>query len=240
MDEIQEKTPAASSVTMSQLVLPPNTNAMGTIFGGTLMSWVDIIATIVAARHSRKAVVTASMDSMHFLGPIPLGAFVYLHARVNFVSRTSMEIGVRIESEDPLSGTLEHKATAYTTFVALDENKRPTPVPPLIPQTQEDQRRYEAGKKRRALRRTSENSKKSPQEIFSAKMEVIQKLIDHQQKKLFHLAQERIPEITAEDILSGHDFPKLAQDVFFHYEDGYLAGLMAAQMNLRSHERPSN
>jgi len=234
MNEITEKSPSASSVTMTQLVIPPHTNAMGILFGGTLMSWIDIAATIAACRHCRNIVVTASIDAMHFLAPIPLGAFVQIHARVNFVSRTSMEVGIRVESEDPISGTIEHKASAYTTFVALDEKKRPTPVPRLLPETAEDQKRYEAAKKRRALRTLAENL--SPNEECSSPLasHILQPSIDQQQKKLFQLARERIPEITADDLLNPHDFPKLAQDVFFHYEDGFLAGLMAAQMTLRS------
>lgn len=146
------KAPSESAVVMTELVLPSHTNALGTIFGGQIMSWVDIAAAIAAGKHSRRNVVTASLDALHFLAPVKLGHFVHIKATVNFASTTSMEIGVRVDSENPITGEVTHCSTAYTTFVALGEHGRPTPVPPIVPETPEEKRRYEAAKQRRASR----------------------------------------------------------------------------------------
>ncbi len=143
------KKASASQVIMTQLVLPVHINAMGSIFGGTIMSWIDIAAAIAAQRHSNKEVVTASIDSLSFIAPVYKGWVVNLKASVNFTSRTSMEVGVRVDAEDPKSGEIFHTASAYTTFVALDSNGKPTEVPGLILEGIDEKRRFEAGKKRR-------------------------------------------------------------------------------------------
>jgi acyl-CoA hydrolase len=148
------KSPNESLVIMTELVLPSHTNALGTIFGGQIMSWVDIAAAISAGRHSRRSVVTASIDALHFLAPVKLGHYVHIRASVNFASRTSMEVGVRVDSENPLTGEITHCSTAYTTFVALDDHGRPTPIPPITPGTADEKRRFEAAKKRREARVT--------------------------------------------------------------------------------------
>jgi acyl-CoA hydrolase len=148
------KSPNESLVIMTELVLPSHTNALGTIFGGQIMSWVDIAAAISAGRHSRRSVVTASIDALHFLAPVRLGHYVHIRASVNFASRTSMEVGVRVDSENPITGEITHCSTAYTTFVALDDHGRPTPIPPIIPSTADEKRRFEAAKKRREARVT--------------------------------------------------------------------------------------
>jgi acyl-CoA hydrolase len=148
------KSPNESLVVMTELVLPSHTNALGTIFGGQIMSWVDIAAAISAGRHSRRSVVTASIDALHFLAPVRLGHYVHIRATVNFASRTSMEVGVRVDSENPLTGEITHCSTAYTTFVALDDHGRPTPILPILPATADEKRRYEAAKKRREARVT--------------------------------------------------------------------------------------
>ena len=146
------KTPSASAVVMTEIVLPSDTNALGTIFGGKIMSWMDVAAAISASRHARRVVVTASIDALHFRSPVKVGHIVHLRAAVNYAWRTSMEVGVRIDSENPITGEMTHTATAYATFVALDDHGRPTPVPPLIPETPEDKRRFEEAKKRREAR----------------------------------------------------------------------------------------
>lgn len=146
------KSPKESEVTMTEIVLPSDTNALGTIFGGKIMSWIDIAAAISAGRHARRVVVTASLDALHFKAPVKLGHFVHIRATVNYASRTSMEVGVRIESENPLTGEMTHTSTAYTTFVALDDHGRPTPVPPVLPESPVEKRRFEAAKKRRQAR----------------------------------------------------------------------------------------
>jgi len=143
---------SASKVVMTELVLPSHTNALGTIFGGVIMSWIDIAAAIASQRHSGREVVTASLDTLSFIAPVKKGWVVNLKASVNFVSRTSMEIGVRVEAEDPKTGELFHTASAYTTFVALGANGQPTEVPPLILENDEQKRRNLAGKKRREYR----------------------------------------------------------------------------------------
>lgn len=143
---------SASRVVMTQLVLPSDTNALDTIFGGVVMSWIDIAGAIAAQRHSNRDVVTASVDDLYFLAPVKRGWVVNLKASVNYVSKTSMEIGVRVEAENPKTGELFHTASAYATFVAIGSNGKPAPVPELTPETDEDRRRMEAAKVRRELR----------------------------------------------------------------------------------------
>jgi acyl-CoA hydrolase len=137
---------------MSELVLPSHTNALDSIFGGVIVSWVDIAAAIAAQRHARRPVVTASIDAMNFVAPVYKGWIVNLKAAVNFVARTSMEIGVRVDAENPITGKTFHTASAYLTFVALDQDGRPALVPPVKPETVEQIRRYKAAEKRRQLR----------------------------------------------------------------------------------------
>lgn len=148
----KSKSVSSSQVVMTQLVLPSHTNSLDTIFGGTVMSWIDIAAAIAAQRHSNKVVVTASIDRLSFIAPIKKGWVVNLKASVNFASRTSMEIGVRVEAENPITSELFHTASAYLTFVAVDENGKPTDIPLLIPENETEKRRYSAAQKRRELR----------------------------------------------------------------------------------------
>lgn len=116
---------------MTEMVLPNHTNALGSIFGGVLMSWIDIAAAISAQRYCGMTCVTASIDDLHFLRPVQLGQVVNIHARVTFVHKTSCEITVNIEGEDTMAGTTFGVARAQLTFVALDENRAPTSMPPL-------------------------------------------------------------------------------------------------------------
>jgi acyl-CoA hydrolase len=145
--------PASQSHTiMTELVLPQHTNALGSIFGGVLMSWIDICAAIAGTRHCSHQVVTASIDALNFVAPVYQGWIVNLHSSVNFVSRTSMEIGVRVDAENPIQGKTFHTASAYLTFVALDAKGRPIPIPPVLAESIEQKRRFEAAKARRAAR----------------------------------------------------------------------------------------
>ncbi|MBN21706.1 MAG: acyl-CoA thioesterase [Bdellovibrionaceae bacterium] len=128
---------------MSEIVLPSHANALGSIFGGTIMSWIDIAGAISAGKHARNIVVTASIDALHFIAPVRVGHVVTIKASVNRAWRSSMEVGVRVDSEDLLTGKTVHNVTAYTTFVALDKNGKPTTVPELTPDTPEDRRRFE-------------------------------------------------------------------------------------------------
>lgn len=141
-----------SQVIMTEIVLPSHTNALGSIFGGVVMSWIDIAAAIAAQRHSRKIVVTASIDSLHFFEPIYLGWIANLYASVNFVSKHSMEVGVRVEAENPREGKRAHTASAYLTFVAIDNQRKAVEVPGLICETDNDRRRFADGQRRREAR----------------------------------------------------------------------------------------
>ena len=146
------KSPTESAVTMTEIVLPQHTNALGTIFGGTVMSWIDIAGAICAGKHARSTVVTASIDALHFVAPIKLGHFVELKASVNATGTTSMEVGVRVDSEDPKTGERYHSVSAYLTFVALDSNGKAIPVPPIEPGTPAEKRRNQAASMRRKSR----------------------------------------------------------------------------------------
>lgn len=142
-----------SRVEMTQLVLPEHTNAMGTIFGGQIMAWVDIAAAICAFRHCRMPCVTVSMDTLDFISPVKLGEIVILKANINFVGKSSMEIGVKVTSENPLTGEMKHTASAYLTFVALDSNGKPaTLIPGLITESDKEQKWLEEAVERRTLR----------------------------------------------------------------------------------------
>ena len=146
------KTPRGSECVMTELVLPSDSNALGTAFGGRIMQWLDLAAAVACQRHCRSRVVTAQVDDLAFVAPIKLGMCVELRARVNAVFRTSMEAGVHVESEDPLTGERRHVCSAYLTFVAQDDTGRPIPVPPLQLETAEDRRREEDARHRRSLR----------------------------------------------------------------------------------------
>lgn len=152
MNHLNPRPVRNSQVIMTQLVLPSHTNSLDSVFGGVIMSWMDIAAAISAQRHSSREVVTASIDSLSFIAPVYKGWVVNLKAAVNFVSKTSMEVGVRIDAENPKTGDHFHTASAYLTFVALGANGKPTPVPQVILETEEDHRRWKAGQKRRESR----------------------------------------------------------------------------------------
>lgn len=148
----EKKAISASQVIMTQLVLPTHTNSLDTVFGGTVMSWIDICAAIAAQRHSNREVVTASIDQLNFIAPIKRGWVVNLKASVNFTSRTSMEIGVRVDAENPKTSEMFHTASAYLTFVALGSDGKPTTVPELILNDIHEERRFKAALKRREQR----------------------------------------------------------------------------------------
>jgi acyl-CoA hydrolase len=152
MQPTEPNTPAATQVEMNQLVLPQHTNSLGTVFGGTIMGWIDICAAMSAQRHARAVVVTASMDQLDFLAPIRAGQLVNLRATVNYVGRTSMEVGVRVEAEDTLTGQRVHAASSYLTFVAIDADGKPSPVRPLAPATPTERLRWEDAQARRKQR----------------------------------------------------------------------------------------
>ncbi len=151
--QIQGRRPDESVAEMTEIVLPHHANVHGTVLGGTVMHWIDMAAAITANRHSRRPVVTAAIDEMSFLSPILVGELACLHARLTYVDKSSMEIRVRVEAENLLSGERRHTATAFVTFVALDPvTNRPTPVPPMILETEEDRAEHARGQERRQRR----------------------------------------------------------------------------------------
>ncbi len=150
---------SSSQVQMTELVLPSHTNALGSIFGGVIMSWIDIAAAICASRHSRKTAVTASIDALNFVAPVYKGWIVNLKASVNYAGKSSMEIGVRVDAENPRTGEMFHTASAYLTFVAVDEKWKPVSIPKLIAETPEQKRRMEAAEERRRVRLAQKTSK---------------------------------------------------------------------------------
>ena len=138
---------------MHELVLPNDTNLLGNILGGRVMHLMDMCAAMSAYKHARQPVVTASVDRLDFLAPAKKGDILILKSSVNYAHRTSMEIGVRIDAESPLTGELRHTATAYLTFVAIDKDNKPSSIPKINPQTDDEQRRYDRAKARHLDRR---------------------------------------------------------------------------------------
>ena len=137
-----------SQVTMHELVLPNDTNNLGNVLGGRVMHLMDICAAMSAYKHARSHVVTASVDNMNFLAPAKKGFILILKSSVNYVANTSMEVGVKIVSENPFTGKTKHTASAYLTFVALDKDGRPMEIPDIVPETDVEIRRYNEGKER--------------------------------------------------------------------------------------------
>lgn len=166
MNEERSITPhsaRASQVEMTELVLPNDTNQLGNLLGGRLMHMMDIAMAIAAARHSGLVCVTASVDEINFLHPIRLGQVVILRASVNRVFRTSMEVGVKVLCEDLKSGKRTHTNSAYMTFVGLNAEGTPTPSPQVIPETEEEKRRFEDAQRRRRHRLEGKTKGRSSQ-----------------------------------------------------------------------------
>lgn len=136
----------------SELALPNDANGLGNVLGGKVMHLVDLAAAMAAIRHARRPCVTASVDSLHFLHPVRIGQLILLRSSVNRVFRTSMEVGVQVETETLLTGEKLHTCSAYLTFVALDEDRRAVEIPPVIPETEEEHRRYRQAGERREYR----------------------------------------------------------------------------------------
>jgi len=138
---------------MTQIVMPGHTNgSAGVLFGGVLMQWIDVCAGVAAMRHAGGAVVTASIDRLDFMVPIRLGDVVELKAQVNYVRRTSMEVGCRVETEDPVTRQRRYATKAYLTFVAIDGTGKPIAVDDLTLENDDDRRRYAGAEERRAHR----------------------------------------------------------------------------------------
>jgi acyl-CoA hydrolase len=141
-----------SQVTFADLAEPMSQNVAGTLFGGVLLGFIDRAAAFCAMKHAGRPVVTKSFDEVEFNEPIYIGELVVAHASVNFTGTTSIEVGVKVLAQNPITGEERHTNTCYATFVALDENGRPARVPPVQPETDEEKRRNEAGRERREAR----------------------------------------------------------------------------------------
>ncbi|MBN1845863.1 MAG: acyl-CoA thioesterase [Sedimentisphaerales bacterium] len=150
---VESKTPRQSAVESRYILMPHQANQYGTAFGGVIVAWIDMVAAMSAQRHCGLEVVTASIDSLHFKEPVYVGEHVILKASVNYVGRTSMEVGVRVLRENPLTGQQSVATTAHLTFVALDRDKRPAEVPALRPETEDEKRRHENAKCRTQARK---------------------------------------------------------------------------------------
>jgi len=147
-----ERTAEESATEMVQLVLPNDTNALGNALGGTVMHWIDLVGAMVAYRHSRRPVVTVAMERLEFIHPIRLGHIVILKARLNYVGHTSMEVGVQVFAEDPRRETRQLSSHALLTFVALDNEGKPTPVPKLKLSNDEERCLFQEAAARRQQR----------------------------------------------------------------------------------------
>lgn len=137
---------------MIEIVLPNDANPLGALLGGRLMHWIDIAGALAAHRHSRSYVVTASIDHLDFLVPVHVGDLVILQSSVNRAFNTSMETGVKVSVESYVTGERRHVSTAYLTFVAVDRHGRHRTVPPAIPETEEEKRRFDDAGRRREMR----------------------------------------------------------------------------------------
>ncbi|MFQ5695477.1 MAG: acyl-CoA thioesterase [Terriglobia bacterium] len=136
----------------TEVVLPGQTNPLGNVLGGHVMHLIDITAAIAAHRHSNSYAATVAVDYLDFRHPIKVGQLILLKSSVNRTWRTSMEVGVKVFAEDVLTGERRHTSSAYVTFVAIDEHAQPQSVPPVLPETEEDQRRYREAEGRRQAR----------------------------------------------------------------------------------------
>jgi len=160
----REKTVCESRVEMAQVMFSYDANQAGNVHGGTIMKLIDTAAGIAAIRHCRTNVVTASMDRLDFYKPVFVGELVMLRASINYVGTTSMEIGVRVETEEIMTGKVCHTNSAYLTMVSLDKNRRPIAVPEIVPQTDDEKRRFKEGRAR-AERRKELREKKNKTDV---------------------------------------------------------------------------
>ena len=149
---------SASRVTIAQLMQPEHANNLGNVHGGWIMKLVDEAGALACMRHAQRRVVTVAIDRMTFRQPIRIGDMVTLTAEVSYAGRTSMEAEVRVEAENPVSGERTYTNNAYLVYVALDDEKRPVSIPPLIAETPEEQARMEAARKRQAARLAEKES----------------------------------------------------------------------------------
>ncbi|MCP3097766.1 acyl-CoA thioesterase [Myxococcus sp. K15C18031901] len=152
MSDLSPKRAKDTEVVMTQLILPPDANNLNAAFGGKVMEWIDICGAVAAQRHCRQVVVTASMDDLHFHAPIKVGWVALLHSRVLAAFRTSMEVGVTVHAENPLTGERTLTTSALMTFVAIDKDGKRVPVPPLLTETEAEEEAFKEAEARRAQR----------------------------------------------------------------------------------------
>jgi acyl-CoA hydrolase len=161
-EEMQRPRPVRDSQSeMAEIVLPNDANPLGALLGGRLMHWIDLAGAMAAHRHARSYAVTASVDHIDFLVPVKVGDLVILRSSVNRVFHTSMEVGVKVFVENYLADTAQHVASAYLTFVAVDANGRHLKVAAVIPETDEQRRRYDDAGRRRDVRRSELQRRKA-------------------------------------------------------------------------------
>ena len=158
---LHPRTVKESQSEMAEVVLPNDANPLGNLLGGRLMHLIDIAGAMAAHRHARSYVVTASMDHIDFLSPVHIGDLLILRSSVNRAFKTSMEIGVKCWVENYIAGTTRHVASAYLTFVAVDQAGRHQPVPQVIPETEEEKQRYEGAGRRRELRKQEQERRRA-------------------------------------------------------------------------------
>ena len=152
MPSMAPRHPRESETVMAELMMPQHANIMGNVFGGVILSLVDRIAAVCAIRHAKRQCVTVSVDKVDFKEPIHVGELITAYARVNFAGKTSMEVGVKVIAEHVVTGEKRHTNSCYVTYVALDDNGAPAPVPPIVPETPDEKRRYDRAAQRRASR----------------------------------------------------------------------------------------
>jgi acyl-CoA hydrolase len=154
------RTVAESQAERSEIVFPSDTNALGNLFGGRLMQYIDLVGAVASSRHARAITVTASMDQLDFVAPVHVGDMLILKASVNRAFRTSMEVGVKAMVEDVREGRLTHVSSAYLTYVAVDRDGRAIVVPQVVPETEHQKRRFEDAGRRREMRGDEKRRKK--------------------------------------------------------------------------------
>jgi acyl-CoA hydrolase len=158
-EKVISRTVSESQAERSEIIFPADSNALGNLFGGRLMKFIDLVGAVAAVRHCRAIVVSASLDHLDFGAPVHIGDLLILKASVNRAFRTSMEVGVRAMVEDARAGTLRHVSSAYVTYVAVDREGKPVPVPCVIAETEHQKRRFVDALRRREMR--SEESKRA-------------------------------------------------------------------------------
>jgi acyl-CoA hydrolase len=153
MDHIHEPKPMRlSRIQLAQMMQPEHANSQGNVHGGWIMKLVDEAGALASTRHAGNRTVTVAIDQMVFRQPIHIGDLVFFNAEVTYAGHTSMEVEVNVIAENPITGRQNHTNTAYLVYVAIDENEKPTPVPPLVAETPEEQARMDAARERQKLR----------------------------------------------------------------------------------------